>query len=67
MRMDEMLRQYEVPSNEPTKIVRLARSLHRMGIKRRQTGIPFYVSHGERNCRDARDMVSFARAVANAN
>lgn len=61
--MNELLKSYDCPL-ERKAILRLARSLHRVGIKRRNTGIAWYVEQGSRYCRDARDMVTFAREIA---
>lgn len=64
--MDEILRLYGTP-REPAAVVRLARSLHRLGVKRRNTGLVYFVIAGARNRRDARDLVTFARALKEKN
>jgi hypothetical protein len=57
--IEQILADFGVP-HERLAVVRLARSLHSVGIKRRRS-TPHWQREGFRNCKDARDLVTFAR------
>lgn len=57
--IEQVLREWECP-HERREVVKLARSLHRVGMKRRKS-TPAWQREGIRNCNDARDLVTFAR------
>lgn len=62
--VDELLDAFYCPK-DPKAIVRLARSLHRIGMRKRNTKNGFFVCQGLDHCRDARDLVTFARELRN--
>ena len=61
--IEQVLREWECPQ-ERRAVVRLARSLHRIGMRRRQS-TPEWQRQGFRDCKDARDLVTFARFLPN--
>ena len=63
MTMEQTLAAWNVRTDDVAGIVRLARSLHRVGIKRRNSSVKFWQERGERACNDARDMLTFAHEI----
>lgn len=60
--IESVLRDFHVEA-DPEKIVRLARSLHRVGISRRKS-TPAWQREGIKNCNLARDLVTYAREIS---
>lgn len=56
----DTLRDFNVRHDDTAAIVRLARSLHRVGIARRKSTVAWQ-REGIKNCNLARDLVTFAR------
>lgn len=61
--IESILHDFSIRPGDTKAIVRLARSLHRVGINRRQSTVEWQ-REGIKNCNLARDLVTFAREAS---
>lgn len=62
--LEATLRDFNIRLDDTAAIVKLARSLHRVGIARRKSTVAWQ-REGIKNCNLARDMITFVREVKN--
>lgn len=62
--IEHTLRDFGVREDDHVGIVKLARSLHRVGIKRRRS-TPHWQRQGVKDCNLARDLVTWLRWAQN--
>lgn len=63
--IEQTLKDFDVREGDRAGVIKLARSLHRVGITRRKSSTPYWQRQGFEDCNLARDIVTWVKWAKN--